>query len=128
MVGTVEAGWSKLLRTALLGLVCATGSAAAQEEDLVDRMPDEGWWVVVRALPDDPNAFDDTTAFAERVRRCGVEAFGDFSSKFSGFRPGYVVTVHMVPFRTEEEANALLKQARRCVPGAYLKYGHYAGE
>jgi hypothetical protein len=127
MVRIVASDRLRLALAAASVMLLAAGPAAAQEEEL-DRLPDEGWWVVVRALPDTPSAFDDTTAFAERVRRCGVEAFGDFSSKFSGFRPGYVVTVHVAPFHTEEEANALLKQARRCVPGAYLRYGRYAGE
>lgn len=127
MVRTVEARLWRLARAAALMGLCASGPAAAQE-DSVTHLPDEGWWVVVRAVPDNPAAFDDTSVFAERVRRCGVEAFADFSSKFSGFRPGYVVTVHMAPFHSEEEANALLKQARRCAPGAYLRYGRYAGE
>jgi hypothetical protein len=121
----VEAAKRTMLAAMAAALLAAP--AVAQEDPGVD-LPDEGWWVVVRTVPDDPAAWDDTTAFADKVRACGIDAFGDFSAKFTNFRPGFVATVHMVPFTDKSEALAMLERAKRCVPDAYVKYGRYAGE
>lgn len=56
-----------------------------------------------------------------------MEAFNDFSFKFSGFAPGY--TVHVLgAYALKAEAKAVLAEAKRCVPDAYIRRGTYAGE
>lgn len=107
-----------------LGLI-ALGAQGAEAQLLRDR----GWWVVVESAPDLPPAQTDARhrAVATRLGRCGFSPFYDFSSKFSGFRPGLMVYV-LGAYATRGEAEAARKTARACAPAAYLKQGRYAGE
>lgn len=94
---------------------------------------DSGWWLVLGSVASPDNRFtDDTLAAARRIerdaRRCGLTAFWDFSSKFSGFARGYTVVVAEQPFGSRSRAERALAKIRPCVPDAYLKRGRYAGE
>lgn len=93
---------------------------------------DSGWWVILGSIPTPHNNFTpQVEAKARRVeaaaRRCGLEPFLDFSSKFRGFSPGYSVVV-VGAYGSRSRARGVLAQARRCVPDAYIKQGVYAGE
>lgn len=112
----------------VLGLVLALmslGAPAAQAQLLRDR----GWWVVVASAPDLPPRAADakTREIVARMRRCGFVPYNDFSSKFSGFRPGLMVYV-LGAYATRDEADYVREAARACSPNAYLKEGRYAGE
>ncbi|EJW11880.1 hypothetical protein A33M_2661 [Rhodovulum sp. PH10] len=94
---------------------------------------DSGWWLVLGSIATPDHRFTDDTLAAARgierdARRCGVTAFWDFSSKFSGFARGYTVVVAEQPFGSRSRAERALARARACVPDAYLKRGRYAGE
>ncbi len=104
--------------------VLATPATAQEGEAMLS----EGWWVVLGARPAPDGNDPGDPALDAKARRCGVEPFGDFSSKFEGFRPGLVVVVAIDAYRTKAEAAETLAKAKRCIPDAYLKYGRYAGE
>lgn len=109
--------------TLLVGAFDAIPAAAA----------DSGWWVVLGSIKSPDNSFTNATlAEARRLeaagRRCGVKAFWDFSSKFSGFAAGYTVVVAENPYASRDRAEAVLAKVRPCVPQAYFKQGRYAGE
>ena len=92
-----------------------------------------GWWVILGSfnLADADNA---TTLIGSGVRqasgaahRCGMGAFNDFSSKFRGFAPGYMVVV-IGPFADKAEAARSQQQVKGCVSGTYVKYAQHLGE
>ena len=60
----------------------------------------------------------------EDVANCGFVAFGDLSSKFTNFVPGYIVIV-VGPFRDEMTAQAVSDRIRFCVPDVYVKFSAY---
>jgi len=59
--------------------------------------------------------------------RCGIGAFNDFSSKFRGFAPGYMVVV-VEPFADKADAARSQQQVKGCVSGTYVKYAQHLGE
>ena len=61
------------------------------------------------------------------AHRCGMSAFNDFSSKFRGFAPGYMVVV-VGPFAEKVDAARSQKQVKGCVSGTYVKYAQHLGE
>lgn len=87
---------------------------------------DSGFWVVVGNMQQDETNPAVSSRIHAKIGRCGFQAFNDFSSKF-GFVPGYIVFV-LGAYASRAEAQAVLQQARRCVPDAYIKRGAYAGE
>ena len=101
------------------------GAGGAQAQLLRD----SGWWVVVASAPDLPPAQADAKRreIMARMRRCGLTPYHDFSSKFSGFRPGLMVYV-LGAYATRGEADYVREAASACSPAAYLKQGRYAGE
>ena len=108
-------------------IACATMAAAPAkaQEELTD-----GWWVILGAMPNpDSSPVNDGTIkrLSKSVRRCGVAAFNDASTKFEGFAPGYDVVV-VGPYLEEATGQRYLSNIRRCAPQAYLKRGHYLGE
>ena len=120
LVLAVALGVAILFLTALLQMPLAQGSAVTGFASSAQA----GWWIVLGSFSVQANAFqhvDDVAA------RCGLRAFHDLSNKFTGFTPGYNVVVSG-PYGTRDEAEHALKGAKRCVPGAYLKYGEYAGD
>jgi hypothetical protein len=93
------------------------------------RQLDKGWWVVVGSFPTEPaermkSDFDRINA---AVAPCGQKTFNDFSGKFRGFAPGFNVFV-IGAFASRAEADRIALAVRKCIPGAYVKYGDYAGE
>lgn len=91
-----------------------------------------GWWVILGSVPAPDNSYTPRVEAAVRraeaaARRCGLQPYQDFSSKFRGFVPGYAVVV-VGAFSSQSRARSVLAQARRCVPDAYIKRGVYAGE
>lgn len=102
-----------------------SGAAGAQAQLLRD----SGWWVVVASPPDLPPAQADAKRreILGRMRPCGLKPYYDFSSKFSGFRPGLMVYV-LGAYATRAEADYVREAASACSPAAYLKQGRYAGE
>lgn len=91
-----------------------------------------GWWVILGSIAAPNNGYTPRVEAGVRraeaaARRCGLRPFTDFSSKFRGFVPGYAVVV-VGAFSSQSGARAVLAQARRCVPDAYVKRGGYAGE
>lgn len=90
---------------------------------------DRGWWVVVGSYGEmSPQEMNRTQAQMQaRLKPCGVEAFSDYSSKFSGFRPGLMVYV-LGAYRTRGAAELARARVAPCAPEAYLKSARYAGE
>ena len=84
---------------------------------------DTGWWVVLATVPAD----QDVQGALQRLEGCGLHPFNDFSSKFNGFRPGFLVVVDG-PYATRNEAEGVRSAASQCVPDAYVKWAHYLGE
>jgi hypothetical protein len=101
------------------------GAAGAQAQLLRD----SGWCVVVASPPDLPPAQADAKRreILARMRVCGLKPYYDFSSKFSGFRPGLMVYV-LGAYATRAEADYVREAASACSPAAYVKQGRYAGE
>lgn len=91
-----------------------------------------GWWVVLGSVAAPDNNFTPRVEAAVRrieaaARRCGIKPMQDFSSKFRGFAPGYTVVVAGA-YGSKVGAEQVSARARRCLPGAYVKQGSYAGE
>jgi hypothetical protein len=88
-----------------------------------------GWYVVVGSFPEDATArmAGDMQRISATMAKCGLTTFNGFSGKFRGFRTGYNVFV-VGPYVLQNDANAALTVAKRCVPDAYIKYGEYLGE
>ena len=92
-----------------------------------------GWWVILGSF-NVGEADSGTTLIAPSVgrasgaaHRCGMDAFNDFSSKFRGFAPGYLVVV-IGPFADKADAARSQLQVNRCVSGTYVKYAQHLGE
>jgi len=100
---------------------CAVLPLRAQEPLL------NGWWVVVGVLPLNNVRPEPSQALHRKIANCGFRAFNDVSSKFVGFVGGYEVYV-LGAYAAKAEAAAVLAAAKRCVPDAYIKQGHYLGE
>ena len=92
-----------------------------------------GWWVILGSI--NVGEADSATALvASSVKRasgaahrCGTVAFNDFSSKFRGFAPGYMVVV-IGPFADKADAARSQQQVNGCVSGTYVKYAQHLGE
>ncbi|MEH6691130.1 MAG: hypothetical protein V7774_08100 [Pseudorhizobium pelagicum] len=87
---------------------------------------DEGWWVVVGVTPEQVDVATTERVHA-RVRKCGFQAFNDFSGKFTGFKSGHIVFV-LGAYSSKKEAQTILAESKKCVPDAYIKQGRYLGE
>lgn len=87
----------------------------------------DGWWVVVGVIPGDEFNVKAANSLHARIRRCGFEAFNDFSDKFTGFSGGLTVFV-LGAYANKGEADGILKKMKVCVPDAYIKRGRYLGE
>jgi cell division septation protein DedD len=92
-----------------------------------------GWWVILGSF-NIGEADSATTLIGSDVRRasgaahrCGMGASNDFSSKFRGFAPGYMVVV-IGPFADKTEAARSQQQVKGCVSGTYVKYAQHLGE
>jgi curved DNA-binding protein CbpA len=92
-----------------------------------------GWWLILGSF-NMGEADSATTLIGSDVRRasgaahrCGMGAFNDFSSKFRGFAPGYMVVV-IGPFADKAEAARSQQQVKGCVSGTYVKYAQHLGE
>jgi hypothetical protein len=89
----------------------------------------KGWWIVVGSFPTEPAErqkadFDRMSATAAR---CHLHLFNDQSGKFRGFASGHNVFV-VGAFASRTKADGKLREARRCFPGAYVKFGEWLGE
>lgn len=121
----VTGGRSRLVRAMVMALcLCVLPLGGAQA--------DSGWWVILGSIAAPGNNYTPRVEAGARraeaaARRCGLRPHQDFSSKFRGFVPGYVVVV-VGAFSSQSKAKSVLAQARRCVPDAYIKQGTYAGE
>jgi hypothetical protein len=107
----------------------ATAVALAVAAPAAARPLDKGWWVVVGSFPPEPweRQRDDVERMGRAAARCRLKIFNDFSGKFRGFAPGHNVFV-LGAFGSKAQAEARARAARPCFPGAYVKYGAYAGE
>jgi hypothetical protein len=92
-----------------------------------------GWWVIVGSF-NVGEVESATSLIGSGVRRasgaahrCGMDAFNDFSSKFRGFAPGYMVVV-IGPFADKADAARSQQQVKECVSGTYVKYAQHLGE
>jgi curved DNA-binding protein CbpA len=92
-----------------------------------------GWWVILGSI--NVGEADSTTPLIESsvrrasnaAHRCGMGAFNDFSAKFRGFAPGYMVVV-IGPFADKVDAARSQQQVNRCVSRTYVKYAQHFGE
>lgn len=112
----------RVISLALFAALIATTALSEEESET-------GWWIVIASFRNDGAARNDSSIrlASQQVARCGLRAFNDFSSKFSGFQSGYdVVVVGAYPVRSS--ADRYLRQVQRCVPSAYLKEATYLGE
>jgi hypothetical protein len=92
-----------------------------------------GWWVILGSFNVGKDA-SGTMLIASGVKRasgaahrCGMAAFNDFSSKFRGFAPGYVVVV-IGPFTDKGEAARTQQRLNGCISGSYVKYAQHFGD
>lgn len=111
-----------MFRTALFSILLVAYCAIPARAEV-----NSGWWVIVGVLPEqnpDPTASE---RLHKRIARCGLQAFNDWSWKFSGFASGYTVYV-LGAYSSKAEAIVTLTSAKKCVPDAYIKQGAYAGE
>lgn len=95
-------------------------------------LADEGWWVVLGSFDNNGGAGSRSAdAAVARTRRqaqsCGERPFNDVSEKFSGFVPGFDVSV-LGAYPTRARAEAALSRVATCIPGAYIRRARYAGE
>ena len=120
------------MRRVLIPLLLAfAGPAEAQTMRGVP-LADDGWWVVLGSFGNNGGAGSRASdAAIAKVRRqaqsCGESPFNDTSGKFSGFAPGYDVSV-LGAYPTRVRAEAALSRVGPCVPGAYIRRARYAGE
>ena len=92
-----------------------------------------GWWVILGSI--NVGEGDSATTLIEpsvrrassAAHRCGMGAFNDFSSKFRGFAPGYMVVV-IGPFADKADAAKSQQQVNKCVSRTYVKYAQHLGE
>ena len=92
-----------------------------------------GWWIILGSF-DVGQGESAATLIASGVRRasgaaqrCGISAFNDFSAKFQGFAPGYMVVV-IGPFVDRAQAARSQQRVNGCVSGTYVKYAQHLGE
>jgi 3'-phosphoadenosine 5'-phosphosulfate sulfotransferase (PAPS reductase)/FAD synthetase len=114
----------------VLVALCAAGALAASiVAATAQAMRLDGHWVVLTSIKDDggQRPHREMEAFRKTMLGCKVEIFNDFSSKFVGFTPGYLVAVTGA-YRTEAEARAQLPKVRPCAPNAYVKKARHMGE
>lgn len=100
--------------------------------NVAEAQSDRGWWVVVGSVPSPDNTITAESEvavgrIAVAARRCGLDPFEHFSSKFSNFKAGYLVVV-VGAYGSKAVAEEVLAKAKECLPDAYLKQGSYAGE
>jgi hypothetical protein len=110
-------------------IVLAAALAAALISSAPGRELDKGWWVIVGSFPTEPaeRMREDFDRINAAAAPCGRKTFNDFSGKFRGFAPGFNVFV-IGAFATRREADGVAEAVSKCFPGAYVKYGDYAGE
>ena len=114
-----------------LALLALAGPVQAQPMHGVP-LADEGWWVVLGSFGNSGGSGSRAAdAAVARVRRqaqsCGESPFNDVSEKFSGFAPGFDVSV-LGAYPTRARAEAARSRVGACVPGAYIRRARYAGE
>lgn len=93
--------------------------------------PLEGWWIVLASYPNNPpeRMSDDIQVVERQARPCSIKTFNDWSAKFVGFAPGYMVFVKAnSPFKSKAAADVELHRVHGCFPDAYLKHARYLGE
>ena len=95
-------------------------------------LAEDGWWVVLGSFGiHGGSGHRAADAAVVRVRRqaraCGKQPFNDDSATFSGFAPGYEVSV-LGAYPTRARAEVALSRIAACVPGASLRRARYAGE
>lgn len=108
----------------------ATVLAALTWTHCVLAQPFEGWWIVLASYPKSEESMtDDVRKVLQQARPCAIKTFNDFSGKFAGFTPGYMVFVPAnSPYLDRDIAIRGLSSAQRCFPGAYVKRARYLGE
>lgn len=114
-----------------LVLTALAGPAAAQTMRGVP-LADDGWWVVLGSFGNNGGTGSRASdAAIAKVRRqaqsCSESPFNDTSEKFSGFAPGYDVSV-LGAYPTRARAEAALSRVGACVLSAYIRRARYAGE
>lgn len=92
----------------------------------------EAYWVFVGATKDDGGVAG--RAIQKSARRCGLEAYGDWSWKFQ-VPPGKLIytldkyfPVNVYGKNGRKKAEALRAKVSKCIPDAYVKKVWYAGE
>ena len=111
----------------------APQSALPQAPNKAEGGSGAGWWIVLGSI--NVGDGDGATALIEpsvrrassAAHRCGMGAFNDFSSKFRGFAPGYMVVV-IGPFADKADAARSQQQVNRCVARTYVKYAQHLGD
>lgn len=92
----------------------------------------EAYWVFVGATKDDGGVAG--RAIQKSARKCGLEAYGDWSWKFQ-VPPGKLIYTLDKYFPVKvygknglKKAEALRAKVSKCIPDAYVKKVWYAGE
>ena len=85
------------------------------------------WWIVVASFVDGPAQELSVGTIRARLARCGLETWNDSSSRFGGFRAGYVAVV-VGPLPNKSDAIPVLERARRCAPDANLRQAKHVAE
>jgi hypothetical protein len=85
------------------------------------------WWIVVASVVDGSAHELGVGAVRARLAKCGLETWNDSSSRFVGFRAGYLAVV-IGPLPSKSDAIPALERARRCAPDANLRQARHVAE
>ena len=115
-----------------VSLLFGTSRPLASEDDpsttgVISPLDPDPWWIVVASVVDGPAQELDVEAVRARLSKCGVETWNDRSSRFVGFRAGFIAVV-IGPLPSKSEAISVLGRARRCVPDANLRQAKHVAE
>ena len=113
--------------------IMAPQRSASQAPNKAQGGSGAGWWVILGSI--NVGEGDSAATLIEpsvrrassAAHRCGMGAFNDFSSKFRGFAPGYMVVV-IGPFADKADAARSQQQVNRCVSRTYVKYAQHLAE
>jgi hypothetical protein len=86
----------------------------------------QGFFVVVGSYPQSlrEEAADNASRVVRASNRCGYKPSVGSSDRMIGMKSGYFIQV-IGPLGSEDEAELVRNDVRRCVPDAYIKRGVY---
>ena len=113
-----------------VSLLLGTSRLLASEDDpsttgVISPLDPDPWWIVVASVVEGPA--QGVEAVRGRLSKCGLETWNDRSSRFVGFRAGFIAVV-IGPLPSKSDAISVLERARRCAPDANLRQAKHVAE